>query len=99
MFPTHTKILIVDDMKSMRMFLKNCLVEMHLEVIHEAADGAAAWAQIEGAITQNKPYELIITDWNMPRMRGIDLLRRIRSHPETSRVPVVILSAESTPAH
>ena len=82
----------------MRKFIKNCLAGEGLSNVFEAHDGNSALAQLDAAIAQNIPFGLLITDWNMPNMKGIDLLKRVRSNPKFSKMPVMFVTAETTMA-
>jgi two-component system, chemotaxis family, chemotaxis protein CheY len=68
MFPPDIKILVVDDMKTMRKIVMKCLTEIGYTNIHEADDGSTAWTAIEQSVASNDPFKLIISDWNMPQM-------------------------------
>ena len=85
-------------MSTMRKFIKNCLADEGLSNVFEAHDGNSALAQLDAAIAQNIPFGLLITDWNMPNMKGIDLLKRVRSNPKFSKMPVMFVTAETTMA-
>ena len=85
-------------MSTMRKFIKNCLAGEGLSNVFEAHDGNSALAQLEAASAQNLPFGLLITDWNMPNMKGIDLLKRVRSNPKFSKMPVMFVTAETTMA-
>lgn len=91
MFNTASRILIVDDMLTIRKIAKKTLHELHFKNIFEAAEGAEAW-QI---IIKEKNLDLVISDWNMPKMSGLELLQKIRSTPEYSHLPFIMLTAES----
>jgi two-component system chemotaxis response regulator CheY len=91
MFNTAVKILVVDDMLTIRKIAKKILTELHFKNIHEASDGNEAW-QI---INKEKPFDLIICDWNMPKLTGLELLKKIRSTPEVAETPFILLTAES----
>ncbi len=95
MFPTNTKILIVDDAKIMRIILKKALTGAGMTNITEADDGAIAWSLIEQALSSEAPFELIISDWNMPQLTGIELLKNVRKNPKTKDLPFVMLTAET----
>lgn len=89
-------ILIVDDMRNMRRTLKNMLLSLGYRKIEEAADGDDAIALIERY--QNVPlrkFTLIILDWNMPRVHGIDVLRFIKKNPEHITTGVLMVTAEN----
>lgn len=83
------KVLVVDDFATMRKIVRNILKQIGFEDITEAEDGSAALRVIK-----NEPIGLVVTDWNMPNMSGLDLLREIRQNPETARLPVLMVTAE-----
>ncbi len=86
------KILVVDDFSTMRRIVRNLLVELGFSnpLIQEADDG-------ENALTMLKvnSFDLVVTDWNMPNMTGIDLLRAIRAQPALKAMPVLMVTAEN----
>lgn len=88
------KILVIDDMSTMRRLIKKMLTEMGFTNISEADDGATAWPMIEIALKENESFEFIISDWNMPLVSGIDLLRSIRATPGLQRLPFLMITAE-----
>jgi two-component system chemotaxis response regulator CheY len=84
------RILIVDDFSTMRRIVKNLLNDIgHTDTI-EAEDGNAALAQL-----CSQPFDFVITDWNMPGMTGLELLKQIRSDPKLARLPVLMVTAEA----
>ena len=83
------KVLVVDDFATMRKILRNILKQIGFEDITEAEDGNVALRVIK-----TEPVGLVVTDWNMPNMSGLDLLRAIRGNPETSSLPVLMVTAE-----
>ncbi len=91
MFNTAAKILVIDDMLTIRKICKKILSDLHFSNISEASDGAEGWQIIN---TQG-PFDVIISDWNMPKMDGLTLLQNLRSHPEYSETPFIMLTAES----
>jgi two-component system chemotaxis response regulator CheY len=95
MFPKETKILVVDDMTTMRKLVKKTLNDNGYLNVNEADDGDHAWPEIEKGLMIGQPYQLIISDWNMPRMSGIELLRKMRTKEETRPVPMILLTAEA----
>lgn len=96
MFPANTKILVVDDMLTMRKVVRKCLADIGLkENITEADDGATAWPKILDAIKIGQPFQLIVSDWNMPVTKGIDLLRMVRQTEGIAKTPFLLLTAES----
>lgn len=90
MFSTSTKILVIDDMMTMRKIVKKALASMGYNDIDEAADGQLAWAKINEAAN----FQLIISDWNMPNCSGLDLLKRVRSDSRFKTLPFILLTAE-----
>lgn len=84
------KILIVDDFSTMRRIIKNLLRDLGFNNTHEADDGTTALPMLKSG-----GFDFLITDWNMPGMQGIDLLRAVRSDPNMSTLPVLLVTAES----
>ncbi len=86
----NMKILVVDDFSTMRRIVKNLLMQIGFGHIDEAEDGKVAL----GKLKTNK-YDFVISDWNMPNMMGIDLLRSVRSDPDLKHLPFMMITAES----
>ena len=84
------KILIVDDFSTMRRIIKNLLRDLGFTNTSEADDGQTALPML-----QSGKYDFLVTDWNMPGMQGIDLLKAVRSDPELASLPVLMVTAES----
>lgn len=95
MYPPNTKTLVVDDMLTMRKIVTKCLRDLGFTDITEAADGVLAWAEVEKARAAGTPIQLIISDWNMPNMTGIDFLRKVRADASLKGLPFLLLTAES----
>ena len=87
---SNMKILIVDDFSTMRRIIKNLLRDLGFNNTHEADDGNTALPLLKGG-----GFDFLITDWNMPGMQGIDLLRAVRSDPNLSSLPVLLVTAEA----
>ena len=85
------KALVVDDSRAVRMILARTLKELGFEV-REAANGREALEVIE---TERTAVSLVLADWNMPEINGLDLLRRLRQNPELSRLVVVMVTTET----
>lgn len=83
------KVLVVDDFATMRKIVRNILKQIGFEDIYEAEDGNAALR-----VLKSEKVGLVVTDWNMPNMSGLDLLREIRQNPQTSNLPVLMVTAE-----
>lgn len=86
----NIKILVVDDFSTMRRIVKNLLGDLGFFNITEAEDGNSALVELRKA-----KFDLVITDWNMPGMPGIDLLRAIRAADDLKKIPVLMVTAES----
>ena len=85
------KILIVDDMTFMRKTLIKMCKAIGLTNFTEAANGNLAWACVSEA---NPPFDLIISDWNMPEATGLDLLRKLRADPKLGKTKFLMVTAE-----
>lgn len=66
----------------------------YTEII-EAEDGMQAWTIIENQYAQANPIELVICDWNMPKMKGLELLKKVRSNQQFLQLPFVLLTSEA----
>ena len=86
----NAKILIVDDYSTMRRIVKNLLHDLGYTNTVEADDGRTAWPMLQAG-----EFEFVVTDWNMPGMTGIDLLRAIRGDARLARLPVLMVTAEA----
>ena len=84
------RILIVDDFSTMRRIVKNLLNDLGYTNTAAADDGHTALAALRSA-----PFDFVVTDWNMPGMTGIDLLRSIRADEKLKTLPVLMVSAEA----
>lgn len=89
------KILVIDDMATMRKIIKNMLQQIGFKNITEADDGATAWPMIQEALGSPEPYEFIVSDWNMPQMSGLDLLKKVRETEELKKLPFLMITAEA----
>ena len=85
-------ILVVDDFSTMRRIVRNLLVELGFSgpLIQEADDGENAMVMLK-----SQPFDMVVTDWNMPNMTGIDLLRAIRAEASLKGLPVLMVTAEN----
>jgi two-component system chemotaxis response regulator CheY len=84
------KFLVVDDFSTMRRIVRNLLKELGFSNVDEAEDGVVALAKLK-----NGGFDFVISDWNMPNMTGIDLLRAIRADAGLSGLPVLMITAEA----
>jgi two-component system chemotaxis response regulator CheY len=85
----NIKILIVDDFSTMRRIIKNLLRDLGFNNTSEADDGLTALPML-----QSGNFDLLVTDWNMPGMQGIDLLRAVRADAKLATLPVLMVTAE-----
>lgn len=91
MFNFGIKVLVVDDFPTMRRIVKNLLKQIGFENIDEAEDGSQALNKLRSG-----NYGLVVSDWNMPNMEGIDLLRNIRQEAEPLKnIPFLMVTAEA----
>ena len=84
------KILIVDDFATMRRIMKNILKQLGFANIIEADDGTTAFEELK-----KTAVDLIISDWNMPKMTGLDLLKKVRSTDDLKDIPFLMVTAEA----
>lgn len=84
------KVLIVDDFSTMRRIIKNLLRDLGFTNTFEADDGSTALPML-----RDGDFEFVVTDWNMPIMQGIDLLKEIRQDPKLKHLPVLMVTAEA----
>lgn len=87
---TSMSVLIVDDYKTMLRIIRNLLKQIGFENVDEAADGSEALRQL-----RDKDYGLVISDWNMEPMTGIELLKEVRADEKLKSVPFIMITAES----
>ena len=89
--PDHKmKIMVVDDFSTMRRIVKNVLKQLGFENIEEAEDGAQALAKLKTG-----GFGFMVSDWNMPNMDGLDLLKAVRKDPDLKGLPVLMVTAEA----
>jgi len=86
----NMKVLVVDDFSTMRRIVKNLLRDLGFTNIQEADDGNTALPMLQGG-----DFDFVVTDWNMPGMQGIDLLKAIRADASLTHIPVLLITAEA----
>ncbi len=86
----NIKFLVVDDFATMRKVVRNVLRELGFSNFEEAEDGEKALRALNSG-----HFDFVVSDWNMPNMQGIDLLRAIRSTPSLQHIPVLLVTAEA----
>lgn len=89
-YDQNMRILVVDDFSTMRRIIKNILKQIGYNNIIEADDGTTAWE-----ILNREQIDFVVCDWNMPKMKGIDLLRKIRDSEEFEDMPFLMVTAEA----
>ena len=90
MIDTGIKVLVVDDMSTMRRILKNVLRQIGFSDIIEAENGQDALTKLKAG-----GFGLVVSDWNMPVMQGIELLRAVRADAELKTLPFLMVTAEA----
>jgi two-component system, chemotaxis family, chemotaxis protein CheY len=90
MTDTNRKFLVVDDFATMRRIIRNLLRQLGYTKVEEAEDGSVALRKLK-----SQPFDMIICDWNMPNMTGIELLREIRSDDALKGIPFLMVTAEA----
>jgi two-component system chemotaxis response regulator CheY len=85
------RVLVVDDSRIMRNIVKNSLINLGFdsEKFQEATNGSEAWS-----ILQEEPFDLLLLDWNMPMLNGLELVKRIRRSPSLSELPIIMVTSE-----
>ena len=86
----NMKILVVDDMSTMRRIVKNILKQLGFNNLEEAENGQEALTKLKA-----DTYGFVVSDWNMPVMMGIDMLRAIRADEKLKKIPVLMVTAEA----
>jgi two-component system chemotaxis response regulator CheY len=86
----NMKMLVVDDFSTMRRIIRNLLKELGFTNVEEAEDGVSALNKL-----QSGRFEFVVTDWNMPNMSGIELLKNIRKDENLKHLPVLMVTAEA----
>jgi two-component system chemotaxis response regulator CheY len=84
------KFLVVDDFSTMRRIVRNLLKELGYSNVDEAEDGAMALTKLK-----NEQFDFVISDWNMPVMNGLDMLKSIRADAALAKLPVLMVTAEA----
>lgn len=85
----NMRILVIDDFQTMRRIIINLLRQLGFTNMTEADDGSTAWEKL-----QVEHVDLIVSDWNMPKMTGMDLLRKVRSSDKYKTTPFIMVTAE-----
>ena len=86
----NMRVLVVDDFSTMRRIVRNILRQLGFNNVVEADDGTTAWE-----VLNREKVEFIVSDWNMPQMTGIDLLRKVRASEQFADIPFLMVTAEA----
>lgn len=86
----NIRFLVVDDFSTMRRIVRNLLKELGFTNVDEAEDGMVALHKLK---TQN--YDFVVSDWNMPNMTGIELLKAVRADAQLKHLPFMMITAEA----
>ncbi|MBL6990167.1 MAG: response regulator [Bacteriovoracaceae bacterium] len=92
---TDMKILVVDDVATMRKIIKTMLTKIGYTNLSDANDGIAAWTKLEQAHLEKQPYEFVIADWNMPNLSGLDFLKKLRADSNYKSLPFLMITASA----
>ncbi len=95
MFSNDIRILVIDDMPSIRDLVKSQLKTMGFKTIYEAEDGEAGLEALNRHFKAGEPIQLVISDWNMPKLKGLELLKKVRASTEFKDLPFVLLTSEA----
>ena len=90
MYDQSMKILVVDDFSTMRRIVKNVLKQLGYHNIEEAENGEHAYSLLQGG-----GFDFVVSDWNMPVMDGLNLLKKIRQDPQLKDLPFLMVTAET----
>lgn len=85
----NQRVLVIDDFQTMRRIVVNLLRQLGFTNVTEAEDGQSAWEKL-----QVDNIDLIVSDWNMPNMNGLELLKKVRSSDKYKATPFIMVTAE-----
>jgi two-component system chemotaxis response regulator CheY len=84
------KLLVVDDSSTMRRIIKNTLARLGYKDVLEGEDGEQGWATLDA----NPDIDMLITDWNMPNMNGLELVKKVRADDRFKDLPIIMVTTE-----
>lgn len=84
------KLLVVDDSSTMRRIIKNTLARLGYDDVLEGENGVEGWEKMDG----NPDVKVLITDWNMPEMNGLDLVKKVRGDSRFTDIPIIMVTTE-----
>ncbi|RYD21424.1 MAG: response regulator, partial [Verrucomicrobiaceae bacterium] len=92
MFDPKTRILVLDDMMTMRKIVSKNLRDLGFSDIQEGADGNLGWDVLNASVPH---IQLIVSDWNMPNCTGLEFLKKVRGDARFAKIPFIMLTAEA----
>ena len=84
------KLLVVDDSSTMRRIIKNTLIRLNYKDVLEGEDGVEGWDMLD----KNPDVDMLITDWNMPNMNGLELVKKVRADERFTDMPIIMVTTE-----
>ena len=84
------KLLVVDDSSTMRRIIKNTLARLNYKDVLEGEDGVEGWEVLD----KNPDVDMLITDWNMPNMNGLELVKKVRADERFTDLPIIMVTTE-----
>ncbi len=84
------KLLVVDDSSTMRRIIKNTLARLNYKDVLEGEDGVEGWEVLDS----NPDIDMLITDWNMPNMNGLELVKKVRADERFAEMPIIMVTTE-----
>ncbi len=84
------KLLVVDDSSTMRRIIKNTLNRLNYKDVLEGEDGVEGWEVLDA----NPDVDMLITDWNMPNMNGLELVKKVRADERFAEIPIIMVTTE-----
>ena len=99
MFAPETKFLITEDLHTIRTLIKEFLKRLGYDQMAEADNGLMAWNKLEEAHAAGEPFQFMISDWNMPEMTGLELLKKCRGDDRFKDLPILMVTIESEKAY
>ena len=84
------KLLVVDDSSTMRRIIKNTLLRLNYKDVLEGEDGVEGWDVLDA----NPDVDMLITDWNMPNMNGLELVKKVRADERFTDMPIIMVTTE-----
>lgn len=91
----NLRVIFVDDYETVRVLFQKCLNDLGIQETAEAENGKDALEKMEAALKEQRPFDVVFCDWNMPVMTGLELLTTLRKHESFSKIPFIMVTANS----